>query len=104
MQDPRTPEEYLGLLDDVLFELGEMLACAEEEGDAEGEFKVLAPVYETIARELRAVQSAIGEGRSGLGGGREFGFMPLVKQWKTLIPFAAELEVLNLVYKRGLEE
>jgi hypothetical protein len=104
MHNPRTLDEYLSLVDEVLFELDELFACAEEEGDAENEFKALMPAYQQIARELKTLRTAIAEGRTQLGQGEELAFMPLVKKWKTLIPFAAELELLNLHYKRGLED
>jgi hypothetical protein len=102
MQEPRTITQYLELVDEVLFEIGELIACAEEEGDAEAPLADPLPVYQQLAHGLRQLQAEVRDGSARLGGGEDLAIMPLVKQWKRRLPFAAEIDMLNLCYKRGL--
>lgn len=98
MHPPRNEHELLALIDDLLFETGELMACAEEEGaDA------IIPLCEEIGAQLRQLSAAVRDGQAPIGQGEELAFMPLLKQMSGRLPFGAELEVLNFCYKRGYE-
>ena len=102
MTTPRTQDEYLDLVDQVIFETEEVLMCADDEGDPEDhEFSDILPVYEQLSKELKKLHADVLQGRHAIGKGEDLPFMPLVAKWKERIPFHDLLAALNYVYKTG---
>ena len=54
MMTPRTQDECLDLVDQAIFEIEDVLMCAQDEGDPEdSEFSGILPVYELLSKELK---------------------------------------------------
>ncbi len=100
---PVNIDEYLDLVDQAIYEADEILACADDE-DAFGamDFTELLPVYEALAKELRKLHQAIKSGEHQFADGKNLAYMPLVDAWRTRIPFADILGILNNTHMKGL--
>jgi hypothetical protein len=100
---PRTQDEYLDLIDQAIFEIEDVLMCAEDEGDPEDSvFSDILPVYEKLSSDLKKLHADILQGKHVIGQARISPFMPLVSAWKEdsiLDLFAA----LNYTYKTGFQ-
>jgi hypothetical protein len=103
MKAPQTLDEYLDILDQAIYEAGEVLLCAGDEDDPDNyEFSSALPLYEQLDRKLKALHANILAGRHAFADGSDLSFMPLVRQWRNRIPFCDLLEALNLAHKSGL--
>ncbi|MCZ6577289.1 MAG: hypothetical protein ACE10E_09145 [Acidiferrobacterales bacterium] len=40
MRERRTPQEYLDLVDQTIFEIRDLLACADDEGDGDSSSRI----------------------------------------------------------------
>lgn len=101
MRPPRSKDEYLDLVDQAIFEIDELLMCAEDEGDGDLEFTELLPVYEQLADSLRILHADIQSGAHAFASQSDLEFMPLVREWKNRIPFSDLLEALNTFHRVG---
>jgi len=102
MMTPRTQDEYLDLVDQAIYEIEELLMCAQDEGDPEdSEFSDILPVYERLSSELRKLHADVLGSKQIIGKGEDLPFMPLVTQWRDRIPFHDLLTALNYVHKTG---
>jgi hypothetical protein len=102
MTTPRTQDEYLDLVDQAIFEIEEVLMCAEDEGDPEDhEFSDILPVYEQLSKELKKLHADVLQGKQVISKDEDLPFMSLVSKWKDRIPFHALLAELNHAYKTG---
>jgi len=104
MYDPKTPEQYVELLDQAIFEVGELIACARDEGEDDPEFSRQLPVYERLARELKQLRADILEGRHEFGDGADLPFMEALRQARVSVPFMPLLAGLNAAHKTGLKQ
>ncbi|MFQ5756589.1 MAG: hypothetical protein ACE5H7_10915 [Acidiferrobacterales bacterium] len=103
MREPRTPKEYLDLVDQTIFEIRDLLACADEEGDGDYQLSELLPVYEQLEAEHTKLHASIAGGtHTGFGTGSDISFMPQASEWKRAIPFYDLLETLNKIHRDGL--
>ena len=94
--------DYLAQIDDVIFDLEELVACADEdEGEELAEF---APRSLEIADCLKALRDGIAAGGTELGGGEEMPCMPLAREIRRALPFYPLLEAINRTFRHGLEE
>ena len=102
MMTPHTQDEYLDLIDQTIFEIEDVLMCAEDEGDPEDSaFSDVLPVYEKLSSDLKKLHADILQGRLAIGQGEDLPFMPLVSAWKERIPFLDLFAALNYTYKTG---
>ncbi len=101
MHQPQSPKEYLNLIDQALFEIEDLMRCAEEEGDGIQEYGAQLPVYEQIAAGLKRLRDEVAKDSHAFGDGKDLAFMPPVRQWKSRIPFHGLLETLNTVHRSG---
>ncbi|MFV1997393.1 MAG: hypothetical protein ACC641_05210 [Acidiferrobacterales bacterium] len=100
---PVNLEEYLGLVDQTIYEADEILACADDEDATDAmEFSELLPVYEALAIELKKLHRAVKSGEHSFADGKNLAYMPLVDAWKVRIPFADILGILNDTHMKGL--
>jgi hypothetical protein len=100
---PKTRDEFLDLVDQLIFEMEEVLMCAQDEGDPEDSvFSDLLPVYEQLTGDLKKLHAEVMQGRHAFGGDHDLSFMPLVNKWKERLPFYNLFETLNAVNKQGL--
>ena len=103
MGEPRTPQEYLEFVDQKIFEIRDLLACADDEGDGDYQLSDLLPIYEQLETELTKLHASITGGTyKGFGAGSDISFMPLAVKWKRAIAFYDLLEALNKIHCDGL--
>lgn len=104
MMTPRTQDEYLDLVDQAIFEVEDVLMCAEDEGDPEDSaFSDILPVYEKLSSDLKKLHADILQGKHAIGQGEDLPFMSLVSAWRERIPFHELLAALNYTYKTGFQ-
>jgi hypothetical protein len=101
MPQPTTPAEYLELVDQAIFEVEDLVRCAEEEDDAVVEFASRMPVYQELLTHLRELYAAVAAGTHAFGGKKDLPFMTLVRQHRSRIPFHTLLGTLNTLHKEG---
>jgi hypothetical protein len=101
MPEPRNPDEYLKLVDEAIFEIGELMRCAEDEDDSVVEFGRLVPIYQQMMRDLSALRAEVAGGTHAYGGTEDLPFMSAVKQNRALIPIGPLLEMVNRCHKAG---
>lgn len=100
---PKTRDEFLDLVDQLIFEMEEMLMCAQDEGDPEDyEFSALLPVYEQLTADLKRLHAEVMQGKHVFGADQDLPFMPLVSKWKERMPFHHLFATLNTVHRQGL--
>ena len=101
MYQPKTTEDYLELVDQAIFEVEDLIRCAEEEDDGIVEFAAQLPVYQELAQALKTLRAEVAAGTHTFGGKQDLPFMPLVRQWRSRIPFHVLLGALNTAHKEG---
>ncbi len=100
---PKTRDEFLDLVDQLIFEIEEVLMCAQDEGDPEDyEFSELLPVYEQLSGDLKKLHAEVMQGQHVFGEDRDLSFMPLANKWKERLPFYNLFATLNVVNRQGL--
>ena len=99
MHTPTNQEEFLDLLDQAIFETRDMLSVIESEGE-DFEFGENAGVFEALERMLVALHAEICAGRHAFGG-PPLAYAELLARFRSRIPFADVLEMLNGVQKGG---
>jgi len=102
MPEPKSPEEFMSLLDDALFEMEELRASVEFEDGGERDLSELVPVFTQIEDGLKQLRSGLADGSRRLGSGQDLPFMGLVHQWKIRIPVARLIIQVNDLQRRGL--
>jgi len=101
MHQPQTPQEYLDLIEQAMFEVEDLLRCAEEEGDGVQEFAAQIPGYHQLAAALKRLHTEVADGSHVYAEGEDLAIMPVVRQWKNRIPFYGLLETLNAGHRSG---
>lgn len=103
MYKPRNVDEYIDLVQQAIFEIDELLACAEDEGDGESEFVRILPALQRIASGLKTIQADIKAGTHVIARDEPLPFMPLVTDNRNRLPIAITgmLDALNLAHKKG---
>lgn len=99
---PESVDEYLDLVDQAIFEMEDVLACAEDEGD-DIELSELTPLYEYLVKELKTLHASLLSDNHGFGQGEALPFAEVVAKWGMRIPC---LDILNIIlrnYKEGLK-
>lgn len=104
MSGPRSEEEFIKLLDDIIFDVEEVIASAEYEGDTITDLTDLLPIYEQIGEHLRRLMVSVKSGEHEFGSGKDLPIMEAVVKWRLKIPFAHALSVLNDVQKKSLDD
>lgn len=57
MRKPENVDDYIDLIDQAIFEMGELIACAGDEGDGEAEFVYVLPALQEIEKGLKTVHA-----------------------------------------------
>lgn len=100
MQKPKTVEDYLDFIDQAIFEINDLLSCAEDESE-DYDFAGFVLVYQQLRDALKRHHDDVKSGNYAFGGGADLSFMPLVEKWKSKLPFYGLLEIVNTTQKRG---
>lgn len=98
---PKTPDEYLDLVDQAIFEMDDVLACAQDESADDFELSELIPLYEYLTKELRTLHSNLSTGRHEFGQGKFPPFAEIVAKWGQRIPCLDLLNVIIRTYRSG---
>jgi hypothetical protein len=101
MQPPKNPAEYLELVDQAIFEVGDVMRCAEEEDDGIVEFASHLSVYRELEAELKKLHAEVAAGTHAFGGGKDLPLMAIARPRRSHIPFFILLGSLNTVHKEG---
>ncbi len=100
MYETKTPEEYVQLLEQTVFEVDELMRCAQEEGDVDLELTGQAPLLREIRAGLVKLAQDLSSGEHEFGKGKELAFMEQVRAVKYL-PFRPMFDALNNTYRKG---
>ncbi len=96
---PKNVDAYLDLLDQVMFELDDLIACATDEMD--DEFAAHLGAYQDVAAALRKLRTAVAAGAHRFGANEDLEFMALIRGRRNAFPFYGLLETLNRVHRAG---
>lgn len=96
---PSTADEYVKLIDDVIVEIEEMRACIDfDVEDAGSTLTFLEPLEESL-KGLRANMVA-GDYQFE---NKDLPFMPLVNRFRSKLPCAHSLALINETHRYGLD-
>ncbi|RMG30800.1 MAG: general secretion pathway protein GspF [Gammaproteobacteria bacterium] len=96
---PKTPEEYVSLVENALFEIEDLRAAAEYDEDSMG--GVLKFIDE-LESQVRALRDRMADGTYRFED-RDLPFMKLVKRTDDrLLPFKQLLVIINATHRKGL--
>jgi hypothetical protein len=100
MYDTKTPEEYMQLLDQIVFEVEELMRCAEDEGEVDLELTGQLSFFQTLKRNLLDLRAVLVSGEHEFGRGKDLALMAEVRSGPR-IPFRLMLDALNTTYRNG---
>ena len=104
MRKPKNVDDYLELVDQAMFEVGDLIASAEYESDSDTAFSSLLPELSRIEAGLKALWEEIKSGNYVIGRGDDLPFMSIVAEHREQLPIAGLLDAINLAHKRGLKD
>ena len=106
MYKVRNADDYIKLAEQALFELGELIACAEDEGEGESEFISMLPALRHVEEGLKTIQAEIKAGTHVIARDQPLPFMAVVTEQRQRLPIAitSMLDALNLAHKQGFAE
>ncbi len=100
---PLTVAEYLDLVDQAIYEVGELIRCAEDEADPdEYEFTPQLPQFGELERGLKQLHAEAAAGTHVFANGADLPFMPLVRKLGDRLPFRTLIETINAAHKTGV--
>lgn len=102
LHTPTSVDEYLDLIDQAIFEVEDVLACAADEGDEDWEFSDMLPVYQQLVDELKRLHEAVHGRRHVYASGTDLPFMVIVRRHQARIPFSTLFEALNRTHLTGI--
>jgi hypothetical protein len=98
--DPRTPEEYVGMVEQALFEIGDTRASIEY--DMEGIQPAIFEFIDDLERELRHLRASMADGSYQFGH-QDLPFMRMIEHLDvSVLPFKRLLEDINRIHHNGL--
>lgn len=99
-------EDYIKLVEQTRFEIDDLIACAEDEGDGESEFIAMLPALRQIEAGLKSIQDEIKAGTHVIAREQPLPFMAVVTDNRRRLPVAivSLLDALNVAHKKGFEE
>lgn len=104
MHKPQNVDDYLELIDQAMFEVGDLIASAEYEGEGDAAFTTLMPVLGQIDAGLKALWKELESDNYAIGRGEDLPFMPVVIEHRNQLPIAGLLETINLAHKKGYKD
>lgn len=101
---PKTPDEYLDLVDQAIFEIEDLLSSAAHEGMDDGwEISEFIPLYEYLRKELGELHKGLTSGHHQFGTGERLPFANDVAKWQAKLPCADILRVIVNSYRDGFK-
>ena len=96
---PTTAEEYVDLVDQLLFELEELRIAAEYDMESLG---AAMGFVDDLERDIKELRASMADGSYRFGK-HDLGFMKLVEaQSDEMLPFKQLFRVINKTHKEGL--
>lgn len=102
MYDVNTPEDYMRLLEQTIYELDDLVRCAEDEGDVDVELTGQMATMRAIRAGLAQLAAQLASGEHEFGKGKELPFMDKVRAMQYL-PFRPMFDALNGAYRKGFD-
>jgi hypothetical protein len=103
MYEAKTPEAYMQLLEQALFEVEDLIRCAQEEGDVDVELTNEVAQLNAIRAGLQQLAGSLASGAHEFGKDKELAFMTHVRR-TTYLPFRPMLDALNSIYRKGFDK
>ena len=95
---PKTAEAYVRLVEQALIEIDELRACYEfDMDDAGGQLGYLEP----LEQGLQELRNSMADGNYQFEN-RDLPFMEIANKYKSQLPFANLLAVINHTHRNGL--
>ena len=101
MYKPSNVDEYMELISQTIFEIHDLILCAEDEGDGDMEFSTMMPDLRKIEAGLHALQAEIEAGNYAVGRGQDLPFMTVVQKVRQRLPIAILVDGINITHKKG---
>lgn len=101
MYKPKSVDDYVELINQALFEVDELVLCAEDEGDGDTEFTAMMPDLRVIEAGLKALHAEILGGGYVIGRGEDLPFMPVVQKVRKRLPIVVLIDAINSAHKKG---
>jgi hypothetical protein len=100
MYQTKTPEEYMRLLEQTVFEVDDLIRCAQEEGDVDVELTNESVLLHAVRAGLHKLAQDLAAGEHEFGKGKDLPFMDEVRKIPYL-PFRPMFDALNATYRKG---
>ena len=101
MYKVRNVDDYMELINQALFEIEDLILCAEDEGEADAEFSAVMPDLRVIEAGLKALHAEILGGNYVIGRGEDLPCMPIVQRVRKSLPIVALIDAVNNAHKKG---
>ena len=101
MYKARNVDDYVELINQALFEIEDLILCAEDEGEADAEFSAVMPDLRAIEAGLKALHAEILGGNYVIGRGEDLPCMPVVQKVRKRLPIAVLIDAVNSAHKKG---
>jgi len=102
MYKTRNVDDYVELVNQALFEIEDLILCAEDEGEDDNEFSMMTPDLRVIETGLKALHAEILGGDYVIGRGEDLLFMPVVQKVRKRLPIVTLIDAINSAHKKGL--
>jgi len=96
---PKTAEQYVRMIDQAIIEIDELRSSYEYDIEEMGS---VPPYLDTLEQALTALRKSMADGEYAFGKD-DLPFMELVNRYKSRIPFADLLAMINKTHKEGLD-
>jgi hypothetical protein len=98
--DPRTPEQFVDMVEQALFEIGDTRSSIEY--DMEGIQPAFLDVIDDLEAELRRLRASMADGSYQFGN-QDLPFMRMIQHRDlAALPFKRLLEDINRIHRNGL--
>lgn len=101
MYKPKNVDDYVELVNQALFEIEDLILCAEDEGEDDNEFSMMKPDLRVIEAGLKALHAEILGGDYVIGRGEDLPFMPVVQKVRKRLPIVTLIDAINSAHKKG---
>ena len=102
MYEVNSPEDYMRLLEQTIYEVDDLMRCSEDEGGVDLELTGQLATLTAMRQGLVRLAEQLASGDHEFGKGKELPFMEAVRRAQYL-PFRPMLDVLNSAYRKGFE-